>query len=501
MGEVLQRVNHLVWGVPTLLLILLAGIYISWKTGVVQLTLLPRALKTFAQSFKRKKSADGVSPYQALCTALAATVGTGNLAGVAGAIALGGPGSVFWMWVCAFFGMAIKFAEATLAVCYRRRQPNGEYHGGPMYMIKYGMSPRWHWLAGVYSFFGVIAAFGVGNATQINAVIGGVNSVLHTYGYSGSQVLNLMIGLILAVLIGRILLGGAKKIHRAAERIVPIAAAGYIFLCVGVLIMRSDRIVAAFASILSGAFSPRAVTGGVIGSLLTTVRVGASRGTFTNEAGMGTAAMAHSSAEVKHPAQQGLMGIIEVFIDTIVICTLTALVILCSGVPICYGVDTGVELTASAFSSVYGSWVQMVITVALCAFAIATVIGWGLYGVRCAQYLFGAEVWKKFAILQVAAVLIGAVLNTGTVWLLSEIVNGLMAIPNLIALIALTPQLCALTKQYKKMTGRSPAVGGTYENFNQCKPLRTVSYAQIPSPGGEGGKRRKEDLPSQYRPA
>ena len=498
MGEVLQQVNKLVWGVPTLVLILLAGIYISCKTGLVQLTLFPRALKTFAESFRRKRSAEGISPYQALCTALAATVGTGNLAGVAGAIAIGGPGAVFWMWVCAFFGMAIKFAEATLAVCYRKHQPNGEYHGGPMYIIKYGMSAKWHWLAGVYSFFGVVAAFGVGNATQINAVIGGVNSVLHTYGYSGSMALNLAIGLVLAVLIGRILLGGAKKIHNAAEKIVPFAAAGYILLCLGVLLLRRNCILGAFSSILSGAFSPRAITGGVIGSLLTTIRVGASRGTFTNEAGMGTASIAHSGADVRHPAQQGLMGIIEVFIDTIVICTLTALVIICSGVPISYGVDTGVELTANAFSAVYGSWVQIAISIALCAFAIATVIGWGLYGVRCAQYLFGPDVWRKFAYFQVVAVLIGAVLNTGTVWLLSEIVNGLMAIPNLVALIALTPQLRNLTKNFRKLTGRKSAVGGTYENFNQCKPLRTVSYAQIPSPGGESGKRRKENLSSQY---
>ena len=501
MGEVLQRVNQTVWGVPTLVLILLAGVYISVRCGFPQLAFFPRSVRYFLKNFRKKDTPDKVSPYQALCTALAATVGTGNLAGVAGAISLGGPGAVFWMWVCAFFGMAIKFAEATLSVCYRTSGDRGEYLGGPMYMIRCGMPRKWHWLAGVYSFFGVVAAFGVGNATQINAVIGGVHSVFQAYNLPGFPGINLVIGLLLAVFVGRILLGGAKKITSATERIVPFAAAGYILLCVGVLVICRNRIPDAFFSIISGAFAPRAVTGGVIGSMLVSIRVGASRGTFTNEAGMGTASMAHSSAAVMHPAQQGMMGIIEVFLDTIVICTLTALVILCSGIPVIYGYDVGVELTADAFSSVYGPWVQIMLTLALCAFAVATVIGWGLYGIRCAQYLFGKNVWRKFAYIQIGTILVSSVLSTGTVWLLSETVNGLMAIPNLIALIALTPRLYSVTKEFRKMSDRDSVGGGTYENFKQCQSLRAVSYEKVSPPGGESGKRRQEDLSFKYRSA
>ena len=449
MPEVLEWLHQLVWGVPALVLILGVGLYLTVRTKLVQIRLFPKALGNFFRSFRAHNKSGQVTPYQALCTALAATVGTGNLAGVAGAIALGGPGAIFWMWVCAFLGMATKFAEAALSVHCRIRTADGEYTGGPMYMIRNAMSKKWHWLAGIYCFFGVVAAFGVGNATQINAVIGGVNSVLEAYGFESTVWLNLLLGFILAVLIGCILLGGAQRIGRIAEMIVPLAAVIYLLLGFGVLILRYDRIGAAFQSIFTGAFSPRAVTGGAVGSLLTALRVGASRGTFTNEAGMGTASIAHSGADTEHPVTQGMMGIIEVFIDTIVICTMTALVILCSGVPITYGTDTGVSLTLLAFSDVYGDWVRIAISLSLCAFAIATVIGWGLYGMRCAQYLFGHNVWRRFAVIQIFTVVVGAVMRTGTVWMLSELVNGLMAIPNLIVLVALTPTLRQLISDYK----------------------------------------------------
>ena len=501
MRGILECLNRLVWGVPTLVLILGVGVYITVHTRCIQLRLFPSALRQFLRSFRSNGGKESVSSYQALCTALAATVGTGNLAGVAGAIALGGPGAVFWMWICAFLGMAIKFAEATLAVHCRIRNDNGEYTGGPMYMIRSSLPKQWHWLAGVYSFFGVVAAFGVGNATQVNAVLGGVHSVLGAYGVSGSFGLDFAIGLILALLIGSILLGGAKGIARITEKLVPFAALLYILLCAGVLVLRAEQIPGAFAAIVSGAFTPRAVTGGAVGSVFLALRVGASRGTFTNEAGMGTASIAHSSAEIDHPVSQGMMGIIEVFIDTILICTLTALVILCSGVPIAYGEDVGVVLTLSAFNDVYGNWSNSVITVALCAFAIATVIGWGLYGMRCAQYLFGDRAWRKFVLLQVVTVVIGAVMNTGTVWMMSEIVNALMAVPNLIVLISLTPKLKMLIHNYKNNCGKHSAAGGTYEDFNQCQSLRTVSYAEIPSPGGESSTKRKENISPEHRSA
>jgi len=258
-------------------------------------------------------------------------------------------------------------------------------------------------------------------------------------------------GVGLAILVALMLIGGAKRIGQIAERLVPFAALLYLLLGAGVLCVRATAVPAAFAAIFQGAFDPRAVTGGVLGSAFQALRVGAARGVFTNEAGMGTASIAHASANVSHPAEQGLMGIIEVFLDTIVICTITALVILCSGVQIPYGNDVGVMLTTDAFSDIYGKWVCIPIALSLCCFALATVLGWGLYGARCAQYLFGDKVWRLFVILQAVTVLLGAVLKTRTVWMLSETVNGLMAIPNLIVLAMLTPELVRLTREYREM--------------------------------------------------
>ena len=462
MTEVLEKINALVWGIPALLGILGIGLYLSIRTHFAQLRLFPRALRNFWQTLKGKGQADeGVSPFQALCTALAATVGTGNLAGVAGAIAIGGPGAIFWMWVSAILGMVTKFAEATLSVRFRERNSDGEFVGGPMYMIRNGMGKRWHWLAVSYCFFGVIAAFGVGNATQVNTVIGGVNEAIAAMGGRESTTGNLLMGIGLAILICGILLGGMKKIGLVAEKAVPLASVCYLLLGLGVLIARAQELPNAFLSIITGAFTPRAATGGAVGSMFIGLRIGVSRGVFTNEAGMGTAGIAHAAARVKHPCQQGLMGIMEVFLDTIVICTMTALVILVSNVPIPYGEDVGVALTTQAFSQVYGGWVSILIAAALCCFAIATVLGWGLYGARCAQFLFGDGVWKKFVLLQGGAVILGAVLKTGTVWLLSETVNGLMAIPNLIALGCLAPELRKLTRQFcRKNSKESSAAAG-----------------------------------------
>ena len=449
--ELLEKINHLVWGVPALLGILIVGIYLTFRTGFVQFRLFPRAFSEFLQNFRSGKTEEGtVSPFQALCTALAATVGTGNIAGVAGAIALGGPGSIFWMWVCALLGMVTKFAEATLAVHYRVRNRDGEWVGGPMYIIREGMHKRWRWLGSVYAFLGVVAAFGVGNATQVNAVVTGINRTISAMGGRESLWGNLIMGGLLAVLVCGILLGGMSGIGKTAERLVPFASLIYLLLGVGVLMVRGQYIPEAFSAIVTGAFAPRAVTGGAIGYAFVGLRIGVSRGVFTNEAGMGTAGIAHAAARVKHPAQQGLMGMMEVFLDTVVICTMTALVILVSGVSIPYGTDPGVTLTTNAFSSVYGDWVSALIAAELACFAIATVIGWGLYGARCAQYLFGSGVWKKFVLLQGVTVMLGAVLKTSTVWLLSETVNGLMAIPNLISLFALAPMVKKLTDGLEK---------------------------------------------------
>ena len=472
MSAFLKVFNEVVWGVPAMAMILGVGFLLSLRTGFVQLRLLPRSLKLFFSRLRKRPAGEGaVSPFQALCTALAATVGTGNIAGVAGAIAIGGPGAIFWMWVCAIFGMVTKFAEAALAVRYRIRS-GSEWVGGPMYMIRNGMGQRWKWLAGVYSFFGIVAAFGVGNATQINAVVSGFNQALAYFGRPASAGSDLLIGIGLAVLVAAMLLGGARRIGRVAEYLVPFASAAYLLLGCGVLLACRDRIPEAFIMILEGAFAPRAMTGGMVGSAMVALRTGVSRGVFTNEAGMGTASIAHASALVDHPVEQGMMGIVEVFVDTILICTMTALVILCSGIGIPYGTDPGAVLTAQAFAGIYGGWVTVFLAAALCCFAFATVLGWGLYGIRCAQYLFGPGSYKPFALLQAVIVILGAVLETRTVWLLSEIVNGLMAIPNLIALAALSPELIRLLEDYKIVSGRRSAGGGkTNENFYQCKPL------------------------------
>lgn len=497
MTKILTDIHAVVWGAPTLTLILGVGLYLSVRTGFCQLRLLGPALR---QLFSRRKDAHTgtVSPFRALCTALAATVGTGNLAGVAGAIALGGPGAVFWMWVSGILGMVTKFAEATLAVRFRVLRENGEYVGGPMYMIRQGMGKGFHFLAGLYVFFGIVAAFGVGNATQINAVLDGVRFAASALGTSVSEKGCLWIAGGLSLLIGVLLMGGAGRIGAAAEKLVPFASAAYVLLCVGVLILCRQAVPQAFAAIFRSAFDPRAVTGGMVGSAFRSLRLGISRGVFTNEAGMGTASIAHGSARVEHPVQQGMMGILEVFLDTVVICTMTALVILCSGVQIPYGVDEGVVLTGRAFSRIYGGWVTVALALFLSLFALATILGWGLYGARCAEYLFGSKAWKPFVFVQMITVVVSAVLKTGTVWLIADIVNGLMAVPNLIALAALSPELIRLTKSYP---GGSAATGGTYENFHQRKPLRAFSHEKVPSLRCGSRAAGKDHLPSEHRSA
>lgn len=460
MSQILEQLYAVVWGIPALVLILGVGLYLSVRTGFVQLRLFGRACTEFVRRLRPEIRTDtGISSFQALCTALAATVGTGNIAGVAGAIAIGGPGAIFWMWICGLLGMVVKLAEATLSVRYRVRE-NGEFYGGPMYMIRNGMKKRWLWLGTLYSFFGVIAALGVGNATQINAVLTGINNCIVSFGGVPSRSLDLLLGCAMALIVLVLLLGGAKRVGNMTEVLVPFAAVAYFLLGIIVLLLRSNAIPTAFTAIFRGAFSPNAITGGMIGSFLVTLRVGVSRGVFTNEAGMGTAGIAHAGADVRHPVEQGLMGMVEVFLDTIVICTMTALVILCSGVGIPYGATAGAELTMESFSIVLGDWVRIFITLSLCLFAFATVLGWGLYGARCAQYLFGHKAWKLFSFIQAATVILGVLLNTGTAWLMAEIVNGLMAIPNLIVLIVLSPELSRLIIDFQRKTGNK-AGGGT----------------------------------------
>ena len=442
--DILEKINHFVWGIPALIMITGVGIYLSLSTGFVQFRYFPKAIKHFGSTLR----GGGNSQYKALCTALAATVGTGNIIGVAGAIVIGGPGAVFWMWVCAWLGMATKFAEATLAVRYRKKNKAGEYVGGPMYMIRNGLGRKWNWLAVCYCMFGLLASFGVGNAAQVNAFISGFNILLSGVGIAESSLGNGIIGAAVALTLVAVLLGGAKRIGSIAQRLIPIAAIGYILLCVIALCINCERIPNAFKLILTGAFSPRAATGGLLGSAFCALRVGASRGTFTNEAGMGTASIAHANADVDHPAEQGLMGIMEVFFDTVCICTLTALVILSSDLEIPYGFAADGKLTIDSFVGSLGNWTAIPLAIAISCFGIATVFGWSLYGGRCAQYLFGDGCWRWYVIAQAAVAIISAMTNTEIVWTVSEILNGLMAVPNLIALVFLSPELLRLIRTY-----------------------------------------------------
>lgn len=426
-GDMLERVNEFLWSVPVLGLILGTGIWLTGITDFVQVRLFPAAMREFWYRLR-----DRDSGFRALCTALAATVGTGNIAGVAGAIAIGGPGAVFWMWVSAFFGMAVKLAESVLAVRYRE----ADGRAGPMYVIEKGLGKRWRFLAYAYSFFGIAAAFGVGNAAQVNAVV----TVLDGAG-------GLWFGAVLAIVVGWMVMGGAKKIAGAAEVLVPVVGSTYILLCLMALVLCRERLGEALAAILRGAFDPEAVTGGVLGSMMGTLRIGVSRGTFTNEAGMGTAAIAHGTSD-SEPVEQGLMGIMEVFLDTMVICTLTALVILTSGISITYGSQAGSELTAAALSISFGPWVRAALCGFLVLFALATILGWSFYAGRCAEFLFGRISWKWFGICQGGAVLLGLFLKTGTVWTMAELFNGLMAIPNLVAILSLSGEVRLLTGKH-----------------------------------------------------
>ena len=449
MTQVLQMLNQAVWGAPLLVLILGVGLYLSLLTNFSQLRFLPSALKSFWKSLVGKgEASEGISPLQALCTALAATVGTGNIAGVAGAIALGGPGAVFWIWVRAILGMMTKFTEATLSVHFRKKEADGSFSGGTMYLAENGLGHKWKWLGVLYSFFGVVAAFGVGNATQVNAVIDSMHTALASMGHQSSKWYDIFVGAALAVLLDAVLLGGAKRVGKLSQLLVPFASVVYLVLGIGVLLHNLERLPAAFGMIFTGVFQPKAVTGGLLGSTMCAMRVGVSRGVFTNEAGMGTAGIAHASAQVQHPAEQGLLGITEVFLDTIVICTMTALVILCSGVNIPYGTDPGAALTIQAFESVYGGWVSIALSLCLCCFAFATMLGWGYYGIQCARYLMGNRVKSGFVLLQAAAVVLSTLLGTGTIWLLADILNGLMALPNLIAILLLSGVLCKLLGQW-----------------------------------------------------
>ena len=452
-------VNNFIWGVPAMICIIGVGLYLSIRTNFLQIRKFPYAIKTtLGRMLRKREASDGsMTPFQAVCTALAATVGTGNIAGVAGAIAIGGPGAVFWMWISALLGMCTKFSEVTLAVHFRETNADGELVGGPMYYIKNGLKKHWHWLAYLFSAFGVLTVFGTGNATQVNTITTAIDSALLNYNIiseNNVSVTNLVIGIILTILVGLVLLGGIKRIGQVTEKLVPFMAVFYIVLALGVVLLNINRIPGVFASIIKGAFTPASVTGGAVGSFFMSMKKGVSRGIFSNEAGLGTGSIAHACADTRKPVKQGFFGIFEVFTDTIVICTLTALVILCSGIPVGYGQAAGAELTILGFTSTYGDWVSVFTALAMCCFAFSTVIGWGLYGARCIEFILGSKVIKPFMVVYSLVAILGATADLGLLWNIAETFNGLMAIPNLIAVFLLSGVVLKLVKEYFETEGK-----------------------------------------------
>ena len=383
-------------------------------------------------------------------------VGTGNIAGVTGAIILGGPGAVFWMWISALFGMVTKFAEVTLAVKYRERNEKGDWCGGPMYYIKNGLGPKWKWLGVIFSVFGALAAFGIGNISQINSIASSVNSVavaFHENAKEFDTIIGLITGVVIAIFVALVLLGGVKRIGQVTEKLVPGMAAIYIVCALVVVIANAGTIPGVFASIFQGAFNPSAVVGGAVGvTMKLAITKGVGRGVFSNEAGLGSAPIAHAATSEKNPVKQGLYGIFEVFMDTIVICTLTSLVVLCSGAADGnYGnaAAAGVPTAVAGFATVFGDKAgSLILAVGLLLFATSTILGWALYGTRCAEFLFGSKIIRPYQIIFCLVVVAGAVADLTLVWDISDTLNGLMSIPNLIALLLLSPVVIKVTKEH-----------------------------------------------------
>lgn len=449
-----SAVNNFVWGVPAMILIMGVGLLLTIRTGFVQFRKFPYAMKaTLGKIFSKTDAKEGaVTPFQAVCTALAATVGTGNIAGVAGAIAIGGPGAVFWMWMSALLGMCTKFSEVVLAVKYREKNEYGDYVGGPMYYIKNGLGKNWKWLATVYAGLTVLTVFGTGNATQVNTITAAINTALLEYNLidaGATKTVSLVIGIIIAIVVAMVLLGGIKRLASVTEKLVPFMALLYVVLGIGVIVINIENVPAVFATIFQGAFNPSAFTGGVVGSMFISMRRGVSRGIFSNEAGLGTGSIAHATSDTKDPVEQGVFGIFEVFIDTIIICTITALAVLLPGLNIEWGVAAGAELTISGFIATYGGWVSVFTAVAMVCFAFSTILSWGLYGARALEFILGSKWIKPFMIVYSLVAILGATVDLGLLWNIADTFNGLMAIPNLIALFLMSGTVAKLVKEHK----------------------------------------------------
>ena len=450
-----STLNALVWGAPALILIVGTGLYMSVRLGFPQFRKFAFVCKNVVgKIFSKTEQKEGaVTPFQAMCTALAGTVGTGNIAGVCGAIAIGGPGAVFWMWISALLGMATKFSEITLAVHYREANSKGELVGGPMYYIKNGLGKKFAWLGGIFAFLTAVCALGTGNAIQSNTIASSIIESMHSFNLDfNEQTVALIIGVVLAVLVAIVYFGGVKRIGQVCELLVPGMALLFIVAAIGVVVIRADQIPAVFAAIFKGAFNPGAVAGGLVGTtMMTALQKGVARGVFSNEAGLGTAPIAHAAADVDHPVAQGIYGIFEVFCDTIVVCTLTALVVLCGngveGVP--YGEAANQTLTTAGFCAVYPEQVATTaVAIALSLFAFSTILGWGVYGGRTAEYVFGEKAAVPYKIIYCLFVAAGAVIDLKLVWDISDTLNGMMSIPNLIGVLLLSPVVVKLAKEY-----------------------------------------------------
>lgn len=432
-----SAVNGVVWGVPMLVMILGVGLFLMVGLRFMPIVKLPQGFKLLWKG--RSSSSEGdITPFNALMTSLSATIGTGNIAGVATAIALGGPGALFWMWCTALVGMATKYSEAVCAVKYREKDAKGNYVGGPMYYIKNGLSSKWTWLGTLFAIFGSVAGFGIGNGVQANSVADALDS---SFGISHT-----VTGIVLMILVGLVLLGGIKRISEVAGKLVPIMAIFYIGAGLIVMLMNISEIPAAWSLIVKSAFTPVAAQGGFAGAAVwLAIRFGVARGVFSNEAGLGSAPIAHAAAKTKNPVKQGLVAMLGTFIDTIIVCSITGFAIILSGE--WSSGATGAALTSNAFASQF-SLGNIIVAISLAIFAFTTILGWSFYCEKCVQFLFGVKAIIPFRVIWVLAIPVGAISSLDFIWLLADTLNAMMAIPNLIALALLSPVVFKLTRDY-----------------------------------------------------
>lgn len=464
-NQILSTIDDFVWGVPLIVLILAVGVFLTTRVKGLQIRLLPRAIK---ELFVNEKSGDSgeVSSFAALCTALSATIGTGNIVGVATALVAGGPGALFWMWVAAFVGMATKYAECLLAVKYRTVAEDGHIVGGPFYYIEKGMGPKWRWLAKIFAFFGVcVGLFGIGTFTQINGITNAVQTffdpnnawTVHMFGTDYSWTI-VIAGILLSICVALVVIGGIKRISSVSQVVVPFMAVAYVVVVLIILLTHLGDIPGAFKTIIESAFGLRAAAGGALGAVLMAMQKGIARGIFSNEAGLGSAPIAAAAAQTDSPGQQGLISMLGTFIDTIIICTMTGLSIVIAGT---WNIGLeGVAVTTKAFQMTLPfpeQFSSFILMICLVFFAFTTILGWDYYSEKCLEYLSNGnqKVVKGYRWLYILAVFIGPYMTVSAVWTIADIFNGLMAIPNLIALVALSGVVVSETKLYLKRIGKA----------------------------------------------